>query len=279
MSHSAQFAAANCRFAKRARVCLVAGAVESKSTEAMSKQRRALFLRWIALWPLTLGLMLYPVSNGILRAATVVAITILWLGAIWLFRRLKSLCMVLIGLLALAVVFVLLPDQKVSPASLGREYVNSLRSYENTRYVWGGENRLGIDCSGLVRAALINAAGKESVQTFNPSLMRFAADLWWHDCSARALGEEHRQQTIRLFETPGINGIELGKLQPGDLAVTDDGVHVLAFLGGNEWIEADPDVKRVLIVTVPSTNAWFDTPVKVMRWRMLEESRPAARTE
>lgn len=246
--------------------------MENKPTELKGKRRRALLLRWIALWPLTVGLLLYPVSSGMLRGATVLAIGALWLGGVWFSWRVKWLRMTLLGLPLLAAIFILLPGQKVSPSSLRQDYVSCLRSYEGTRYVWGGENQLGIDCSGLVRGALINSSAQQSLQTFNPALMRFALDVWWHDCSARALSEEYRDRTSKLFEAPAINGIASTALQPGDLAVTDDGVHVMAFLGGSEWIEADPDIKRVVIVTVPSTNVWLDTPVKVMRWRVLDQS-------
>lgn len=224
------------------------------------------------MWPLTLGLLLYPVSNGIIRIATLVAIVILWLGAIYYSWRWKWLRMAFIGLPVLFAIFCLLPGQKINRASLQQDYVGSLRNFEGSRYVWGGENRLGIDCSGLVRAALINSSAKQSVQTFNPALMRCASDLWWHDCSARALGEEYREQTFKLFEAPALNGMESGRLRPGDLAVTDDGIHVMAYLGGSDWIEADPDMKRVIIVTVPSANAWFNSPVKLMRWRVLSDS-------
>lgn len=264
-------------FAKGARVWLVAQTMPNELNKTVGKVRRAMFVRWLVLWPLTLGLILYPVSNGMLRATTVAAIAILWSGTIWFSWQVKWLRMISLGFPILLVIFVLLPGQPASRASLRQNYVHSLRSYESTRYVWGGENRLGIDCSGLVRKALITAAAKEAVQTLNPAPMRSALDLWWHDCSARALAGEHRQQTVRLFEAPAINGIDSSKLQPGDLAVTDDGVHVLAFLGGNEWIEADPDVKRVLVVTTPSTNTWFEVPVKVMRWQVLESTGKSER--
>lgn len=180
--------------------------------------------------------------------------------------------MALIGLPLLAVIFILLPGQRINRAALRNDYIRSLRGYDGVRYIWGGENRLGIDCSGLVRAGLINSTGKHALQTLNPSLLRYSASLWWHDCSARALSEEYRHQTVKLFEAPSLNAIELARLQPGDLAVTADGVHVMAFLGSNEWIEADPDLKRVLIVTVPSTNIWLDSRVQIMRWRILDES-------
>lgn len=227
-------------------------------------------LRWLALWPLTFGLLLYPVSNRAIRIATVVMILLLWLGMLWFVWSAKWLRMIVIGIPVIVIAFVFLPGHKTDRLALRDEYLDSLRSFDGTRYVWGGENRLGIDCSGLVRAALINASLRDSVATLNPSSLRLAVDLWWHDSSAKALGEEYRHQTILVSAAGAINEIASDSLQPGDLAVTEDGVHVLAFLDDTHWIEADPDEKKVIIVSVPSSNAWFSTPVKIVRWRPLD---------
>jgi hypothetical protein len=70
-----------------------------------------------------------------------------------------------------------------------------------------------------------------------------------------------------------IDRLDLSTLQPGDLAVTEDGIHVLAFLGDRRWIEADPEAGGVAVVRVPaSANAWFETPVRLMRWRILDRT-------
>jgi hypothetical protein len=53
------------------------------------------------------------------------------------------------------------------------------------------------------------------------------------------------------------------------------GVHILAYLGDNHWIEADPTAHKVLIVQVPeSNNAWFNVPVRIVRWRTLSNAAP-----
>ena len=52
-----------------------------------------------------------------------------------------------------------------------REYVTELLRYEGAKYIWGGENWLGIDCSGLVRSALITANYKLGILTLNPRLV------------------------------------------------------------------------------------------------------------
>lgn len=249
-----------------------ADTVNCESAIKLGKIRRALFIRWLALWPIALGLLLYPVSYRILRISTVGVFVLLWVGALRLCWRVKSVRMILVGIPLLPGAFLVLPGHPIDRFALRENYITSLRSFEGCRYVWGGENRLGIDCSGLVRAGLINAALRESAQTLNPALTRRAIALWWHDSTARALGEEYQLQTVRLFAAPGINAIDSHRLLPGDLAVTDDGIHVLAYLGGDQWIEADPGVKRVLVVTVPTTNTWFAEPVNLVRWRMLDES-------
>ena len=53
--------------------------------------------------------------------------------------------------------------------------------------------------------------------------------------------------------------------------MTESGVHTLAYLGGQTWIEADPDAGRVLQAQVPSKSPWFNEPVKIMRWAQLDE--------
>jgi len=163
------------------------------------------------------------------------------------------------------------PGRNADTQQLCNVYLRSLQTYEGTRYIWGGENTLGIDCSGLVRAGLIKANVEQGLLTLNPELVRFGLSLWWHDCSAKALGEEYRGLTRRITSSPSINLLGNSKTQPGDIAVTTSGVHVLAFLGNDEWIEADPDLKKVVVVKAPSKeNPWFDEPVQIMRWTELE---------
>ena len=65
--------------------------------------------------------------------------------------------------------------------------------------------------------------------------------------------------------------IEPNQLLPGDLAVTRDGVHVLAYLGESRWIQADPQAGRVLVLSGKDLqNPWLRVPVRIMRWRVLD---------
>ena len=57
------------------------------------------------------------------------------------------------------------------------------------------------------------------------------------------------------------------------MAVTSNGVHVLAYVGDSTWIEADPSALvgyKVVQIKAPTSNAWFNTPVHIVRWRRLD---------
>jgi len=214
---------------------------------------------------------LYPVGTATTRAAGVVSLALLWVGlviALWKYRWWRWL----VPAVTLAVaVFLLLPARAYSREDLGQKYVVCLRRYEGVRYVWGGENALGIDCSGLVRRGLMDALFLEGLRTFNPGLVREAISLWWNDTTARVLGEGEGPTAVLNIAAPQINLLDHAALLPGDLAVTESGIHVLAYLGDQTWIEADPAAERVILAKVPSQdNPWLSTPVKIVRWKLLQ---------
>jgi hypothetical protein len=239
--------------------------------------KRALWRRWLFLWPASLALFLYPVSNTVLRTAMLICFLLLGVGLIgfnWKDRWLRISAVLITVLLT---ILLLLPGRNTATRSLRQAYLESLRSYEGTRYVWGGENRLGIDCSGLIRKGWVDALALQGLKSLNPALLRQGLFIWWHDYSARALGEQYLQLTTHILDSDSVNQVDYAKIQPGDFAVTVDGIHVLAYLGNEEWIEADPDAKRVLRLSTPSTNPWFNAPIQVMRWTQLD-SRPPSPT-
>jgi len=154
---------------------------------------------------------------------------------------------------------------------LRSDYISGLQRYNGVTYYWGGESFRGIDCSGLIRRGLIDALFRRGLRTFDAGLVRRAISLWWHDCTASALGEQHRGLTVRLFDTPSVNVLDHSKVLPGDLAVTKSGIHIMAYLGHHHWIEADPGAGRVITVTAPSAdNPWFNDPMNIIRWSILQ---------
>ena len=99
-------------------------------------------------------------------------------------------------------------------------YVNELRCYEGTRYVWGGENLLGIDCSGLPRKALRNALLKGALVYGERRCLRLALQNWWLDASASALASGYQNYVTWLEKKGTVSDIRENELSPGDLAIT-----------------------------------------------------------
>lgn len=235
------------------------------------RRRQALIL-WIVLWLMLAAMILFPVRFGLLRLAMVGTAAGIGIGMILLFghrRGVKGVSFMVMGGLA---VLLLAPASEGDPVRLRKAYVEALSRYEGVRYVWGGETRRGIDCSGLIRSGLIDAQIRVGVRTANPRLLREAATLWWHDSSARALKDGHRRMTRPVLAAPSLNVLDHSKLLPGDFAITEDGIHALAYLGNRVWIEADPAEMRVIRVSAPSPdNSWFDRPVRIMRWSGLHK--------
>ena len=57
-------------------------------------------------------------------------------------------------------------------------------------------------------------------------------------------------------------------LEPGDFAITRNGVHAMIYLGGHQWLQADPGDLKVLRFET-GQGQWSKVPVRVMRWRFL----------
>ncbi len=231
---------------------------------------RQLFRLWCVAWFLLVVILIQPLGYTIERSATILLLISVWAGG-WYFgwRRLPVRIVGLVVTLLLSL-FLILPGRPVDTVSLRAEYLQSMQGYHGTPYVWGGENRFGIDCSGLVREGLIQANFQQGISTFNPALVRQGLAMWWFDLSAQALRDGERGWTKRLFKAESINTIDRSKLLPGDLAATTDGVHILAYLGENKWIEADPGLLKVITVAVPEqVNYWFNVSVYILRWQQL----------
>lgn len=215
---------------------------------------------------------LYPVGTTTSRAAGILSFVFLWGGLLVFLWKRPVWRWLGPGLTVGVLIFLLLPGRPASSEILREKYTSCLRRYEGVRYVWGGETALGIDCSGLVRRGLMDALFLEGLRTLNPGLVRDAISLWWNDTTARVLGEKNASSpTVAITETPEINLLDHSLLLPGDLAVTATGLHILAYLGDQTWIEADPGLERVVSAKAPShDNPWLATPVNIVRWKVLQ---------
>jgi hypothetical protein len=229
---------------------------------------RPSWLLWLCGLFCLIAICVFPVSTRLTRATGLVLVCSLWIGALVLLWRKVPARVVLLAITSAAVGFLLLPDREFPKADVLRtDYLTALQRYEGTRYIWGGENSRGIDCSGLVRRSWIEALLTRGVLDFNPTLARKGLSLWWNDCTAAALGRATPGLTEAVTETPSLNALDHRGIERGDLATTSNGVHVLAYLGDEVWIEADPVMKRVIRINArTSDSVWLHSPVKVVRW-------------
>jgi hypothetical protein len=232
-------------------------------------QQRGLWWTWSVVMIAFIVFAALPVSNGFTRAGTLATFGAAWgllMAVTWRRRWIRGL---LVTSTAACFLFLVLPGKSHRDSELLRkDFAVCLRRYDGVRYFWGGEGFTGIDCSGLIRRGLIDALVLRGIRTLDPGLVRQAAWLWWHDCSASDLGEGQHGLTVSVLETPSINALDHSRLVLGDLAM--GGGHIMAYLGDQLWIEADPGIGRVIIVRVPSEkNPWFHNRMKIVRWSVL----------
>jgi hypothetical protein len=237
--------------------------------------RRSLLIPWALLIALFVVLMRQSISYGLMRLAIVVTGLLVIAGLIYFLWRQRWVRFGLLAIVASLSLFLLLPGNPAAGKNLQPQYLAMLKTYEGSPYVWGGENHLGIDCSGLVREGLIQANLHRGWATLNPALIRRGLEMWWFDAGADALLRGYRGYAARQFAAVSINELDHNQIQPGDLAATSDGEHILAYLGDDlrsvgdqrRWIEADPNLQKVVIESVPTQNVWFHTGVEILRWR------------
>jgi len=170
----------------------------------------------------------------------------------------------------LAAVPFIIPAGAIDAEELRQEYVRRMVGFEGTKYHWGGESSRGIDCSGLPRRAFRDALLTYGVQHLNGLAFRSCAEQWWFDASARALGEGYRGYTKPTGVTGTIRDMDYDGLVPGDVAVTSGGGHILAYVGGGRWVQADPGIGAVVTLDGRTGDSvWFRTAVTIHRWKLL----------
>ena len=230
-----------------------------------------------ALWVIGLTalalLAFQPAATGISRGSWVLLLLGLSLTVLRLCWQKPIFRWLWIGLLLMLGGLLVVPwPARGDAANLRSAYIRHLQNYAGCEYYWGGESRGGIDCSGLIRRGMIDACLEEGWSRRDPELLKRALSLWWNDTSAEALGQEYRGLTRLVEQIKEIRSHDHSPLKPGLLAVTADGRHILAYLGGGQWIEADPGEHRVIILqAATSTSPWLGMRMRLLEWSMLLE--------
>lgn len=195
-----------------------------------------------------------------------------WVGLTMLVWKRKALRATTVLLPMLLTIPFLPPGGKINSEELRGDYIRRLAGFEGVKYHWGGESSRGIDCSGLPRSAFRDALLSYGCRHLNGRAFRHWAEQWWFDASAKALGEGYRGYTFQLGTKGSIREMSYDSLVPGDLAVTTNGLHVLAYAGDGRWIQADPGIGSVATLDGrTSDNGWFRAPVTTHRWSLLEQ--------
>jgi hypothetical protein len=211
-----------------------------------------------------------PLHNGWLRYGLPVTLVAVWTGLLMLAWERKTwriavLCMPVVVLLPFV-----MPGRELDRGRLTDRYLSSMRGFEGTRYVWGGEDGRGIDCSGLPRRALRDALLDQALRG-NGRAARMWLEQWWYDTSALAMREGYRGFTRPTGIAGPLWQLNPALIQGGDLAVTRGGNHVMIHLGGGDWIQADPGPGKVITERPDQVdNPWFRSIVSIHRWTALE---------
>lgn len=215
------------------------------------------------------ALMFLPLRTTVIRLAMIASALGVWLGLLALIWPTRSARFAALALTAVLGIILLLPGHThLNEEQLRATYIAHLQRYDQVRYVYGGENARGIDCSGLVRAAMMEALAIDGFREMNPRALRSAAFLWWQDSNAIDLGKGVGGMILPIDSDDYRKLSQHSNLLPGDLAVTESGSHVIAFLGGERWIEAEPNVGGTHIFDLKGRFADIaDEGVRFVRWK------------
>lgn len=177
--------------------------------------------RFVLISAITLlaALVVWPYHDGVLRFGLPMGLVAAWASLV-LLARAGIARWVLFALPVLVAIPFCLPGKAYDASALRTAYVLEMKQLKGTRYLWGGEGRKGIDCSGLPRRALRNALLDDGWRRLNGRAFRDWAEQWWYDTSAKALSGGYRGFTRPVGVTGQLRDLDFTCLDPGDLAVT-----------------------------------------------------------
>lgn len=236
------------------------------------------FCAWILgalLVACAIAVRVFPMTPHVRLLLATTFFFLIFTGVVYLFSAIGSRPITVFPALFFVTLFILwsvLGDKTPDTVALREAYHKRLGALMGTPFARGGETNLGIDCSGLARAALWQAMVRQGVKEFNPYLLgtnlwRF----WWRDMSARDIDEGKYGYTKVIGHAKKLAGFDTDAIKLGDMAVADK-THVMIYFGKGQWIEASPVDHKVVVNRAPASSKrkWFNEPVTLVRWRIFD---------
>lgn len=179
-------------------------------------------------------------------------IFLFWVWKKSLFRYLS------ISLLFISILALVLTTKDKAPNRI--YFIEALKAYKDTVYVWGGENKSGIDCSGLIRMSMRDAYIKEN-------LWGNAFLIWFFDVAARDFKNKYTKILINYGQYNSIRKIPDNELIPGSIVVTANGIHTFAYLGDHLWVQASPNDNKVTIKNSEENDPYFNDQILIYKFK------------
>lgn len=211
------------------------------------KKTRIIFVV-LSLLALLAIIFIYPVRTTSTRLAIILLALFPYAYLHIILWRKHHVGKVLLGLSAVILIWALSSYQlkQINPS----HFIKHLQSFEDTKYVWGGETAWGIDCSGLIRQAMVHSY-------LSSGRIGSAFQVWFFDCPAKNFAVQYKDLFAAVVDSGTINTLDHSLLKPGAIAVTKSGLHILAYLGNEQWIQASPNDKKVISKHHLAEDLWF----------------------
>ena len=144
----------------------------------MDRKHKTAITLWAFLWLIWIALIILPESRGLFRLRFILLTAHQLIAGLILFWKYPRIRYIFIAYTTAILITLLLPGRSPNPDQLRTQYIQAFQTYEGITYSWGGENRFGIDCSGLVRKGFISGNITQGLKTLNGTQIRHGLSLW-----------------------------------------------------------------------------------------------------
>ncbi|HCC07619.1 MAG TPA: hypothetical protein DEP72_05610 [Clostridiales bacterium] len=252
--------------------------IANNDIKPVAKKHKSIF-SWVTAWQIIITLMvlaflilIHPVPERLSKYMVIGCFVISWLIIVFkLWYNFFTRGVVIIATVFIFVTFYGSNKVVVSNELINACYVENLKDYENTKYMSGGENGIGIDSSGLVRRPMIDTFIEMGLLTKNMQYIRVALRIWLDDYAISDIYNNYKDMYIDIQKFSSISEITDKTIKSGDILIYDNCSQVYIYLGNNEWIEVNANDKKTIIVSaIPALCIVQEISGKVVRWKVID---------